>query len=96
MKKKFGYMKCPDCGARVTVKINDLETLVYACDDCDGSGYCRKAEGRYPSWIAKIERVAPAPEKSALPAPEKVPSQAAAPPPAPAAAKVAEKMPWER
>jgi predicted RNA-binding Zn-ribbon protein involved in translation (DUF1610 family) len=101
LRKKYGYMKCPDCGARVTVKINDLETLVYACDDCDGTGYSRKGEGRYAGWLAKIERCAlpppPVPDLRARPDP---PSPAPASPPAPdvakAPAKADDKMPWVR
>jgi len=69
--KKFGYMKCPDCGERVVVKINERETLSYTCDECDGSAYSKKGEGRYPKWLEKIERApgVPAPGPKPAPAP---------------------------
>lgn len=73
-KSKFGHMKCPDCGERVVVKINDRETLAYRCDECDGNGYSKKGEGRYTAWMDKITRVAadPAPTPAAPPpAPKK-------------------------
>ena len=56
MKTKLGHMGCPDCGARVVVKINERETLSYRCDECDGNGYSKKGEGRYSSWMKKITR----------------------------------------
>ena len=64
MKTKFGHMACPDCTARVVVKVSPTETLSYRCDECDGNGYSKKGEGRYSTWMQKITRVdAPAPEK---------------------------------
>lgn len=75
MKIKFGHMDCPDCSARVAVRISEHETLSYRCDECDGNGYCKKTEGRYPSWLKKITRVAaPAPVKE----PAKTPASAKA------------------
>jgi hypothetical protein len=62
MKTKFGYMACPDCQARVVVKINEANgTLSYGCDECDGNGYCKKDAGRYPGWLKRITPVKPAP-----------------------------------
>jgi hypothetical protein len=68
-KRKYGHMACPDCGERVVVKINDNETLSYGCDECDSNGYCKKGEGRYPSWLKKITALAaPAPAEPPPPA----------------------------
>lgn len=77
-KTKFGRMKCPDCGAPVVVKINPQETLSYSCDECDGSAYSKKWEGRYAAWLAKIERTAPAPAPAAKPAAKGEPAKAPA------------------
>jgi len=66
-KTKFGYMKCPDCTARVVVKVNDKETLSYNCDECDSFGYARKGAGNYAAWLGRIERTAPAGEKKEEP-----------------------------
>ena len=80
-KTKFGYMPCPDCASRVVVKINERETLSYSCDECDGIGYSKKGEGRYPAWLKKIERVKPGvPEVGSA-----GPVERAKPKPAPAA-----------
>ena len=70
MKTKFGYMACPDCGERCVVKQNEHETLAYRCDECDGNGYARKGEGRYPTWLKKITRTA-APAAAPAVKPEK-------------------------
>src|SRR5581483_1164852 len=47
------------------------ETLSYTCDECDGSAYSKKGEGRYPKWLEKIERApgVPAPGPKPAPAP---------------------------
>lgn len=93
MKTKYGHMACPDCAARVVVKINERETLSYRCDECDGNGYSKKGEGRYATWVNNTTRVAADP----------APAPAAAPTPAPAPRKKDEAkpaqpgaMPWMR
>lgn len=71
-KTKIGHMACPDCGEKVAVKENEHGTMSYSCDECDGNGYCRKGEGRYPSWRAKITPLAGAkPAAESKPASEK-------------------------
>ena len=75
-KTKLGHMACPDCAERVVVKINEHGTLSYSCHECDGSGYCKKDEARYPRWEAKITK---------LPGEQKQEKKTAPPPAEPAA-----------
>jgi len=60
MKTKFGHMPCRDCGKVVVVRANEHETLSYTCDECNDSGYCRKGQENYATWLGRITRVAPA------------------------------------
>jgi hypothetical protein len=75
MKIKIGYMLCPDCQKRVVVRKNELDTLFYRCDECDGNGYSKSSEARHALWLARI---------TDAPAPAPAPAPAAAPKPAPA------------
>ena len=78
-KEKIGHMACPDCAEKVAVKRNtENGTLSYSCDECDGSGYCKKTEGRYASWEKRI---------TALPGAQPKPAPAAKPAAKPAASK---------
>lgn len=88
MKTKLGHMACPDCNARVVVRINERETLSYRCDECDGNGYSKKGEIRYSAWLKKIERV-PGQE------PKPAAKPAASPAPAKPGAKPAAKSVWD-
>lgn len=63
MKTKYGKMSCPDCGAPVTVKVNEHDTISFNCDECDANAYCRKGAGNRASWDKRITRApAPAPK----------------------------------
>lgn len=77
MKTKFGYMNCENrkCGKRVVVKVNELQTLSYGCQECGKSAYAKKATQEHTDWLSDIEPSptvpAPAAEKKPAAAPEK-------------------------
>lgn len=60
MKTKYGYMACPDCSQRVTVKANANNTLSFTCDECDAAGYCKAGAGNRAAWEKKITKITPA------------------------------------
>lgn len=75
MKKKYGHMACPDCAARVVVKVNEHGTLSYTCDECDSAAYCKQGAGNRAAWEKKIAKAGDPPpkgeKKDEKPAPKK-------------------------
>lgn len=54
MKQKKGRMPCETCGNDVVVKVNELETLSYRCDECDAAPYARKGTHQHSIWCQKM------------------------------------------
>jgi len=54
MKQKKGRMPCETCSNDVVVKVNELDTLSYRCDECDAAPYARKGTGQHAAWLRKM------------------------------------------